>query len=190
MPSAATDAETLLTIEEFARGEGRDQGLPLELVRGRVVRMNPPRPYHGYVCLTAATIFLEHIKARDLGYVLTNDSGVITGRNPDTLRGADVAFYGFAKVPRGTLPRDQYHDVVPDLVVEVLSPDDRWPHIMEKVSDYLNAGVPFVLLVDTLQRKLHLYAADAPVQLLDEAEILTLPAILPGFETPVARFFE
>lgn len=74
-------------------------------------------------------------------------SGVITGRNPDTRRAADLAFYSYRKVPRGTLsPRESYLEVAPDLVVEVRSPEDRWPAILEKVSDDLKAGVPTVIL--------------------------------------------
>ena len=43
--------------------------------------------------------------------VTVNDSGVVTERDPDTLRGADVAFYCFARVPRESLPRARYLDV-------------------------------------------------------------------------------
>ena len=31
----------------------------------------------------------------DLGHVLSNDSGVITERDPDTVRGADISFYSY-----------------------------------------------------------------------------------------------
>jgi Uma2 family endonuclease len=183
-----TQVEPLLTVEEFARRP--DPGTPTELVRGRIVRMNPPKPYHGWVCVNAAYILREYADAHDLGYVMGNDSGVITGRNPDTLRGADVAFYSHAKVPKGTLPRDSYLVVVPDLVVEVRSPDDRWPKVIEKVADYLNAGVPVVLVLDPEEQKLYLYSADAPVRTLPAGDELSLPDLLPGFAVTVGRFFE
>jgi Uma2 family endonuclease len=182
-----TQVEPLLTIEEFARRPA--PGYPTELVRGRIVRMNVPKPYHGWVCLNAGRILATFAEAHDLGYVMSNDSGVITGRNPDTLRGADVAFYSHAKVPKGSLPRDQYLDVVPDLVVEVRSPDDRWPKVIEKVADYLNAGVPVVLLLDPEDEHLYVYSADAPVRTLAASDELTLPAILPGLAVTVGRFF-
>jgi Uma2 family endonuclease len=183
-----TRVETLLTVEEFSRLP--DPGYPTELVRGRIVRMNVPKPYHGWICLNAAVDLREFVDAHNLGYVVTNDSGVITGRNPDTLRGADVAFYSHAKVPKGSMPRDLYLDVVPDLVVEVRSPDDRWPKVIEKVADYLNAGVPVVLVLDPEPQTLYFYAADAPVRILSAGDELTLPAVLPGFAVLVGRFFE
>ncbi len=91
-----------MTIEEFVRRI--DPVEPEELVRGRVVRMNPPKPYHGWVCLKVGRTLGQHVDEHDLGYVLSNDSGVITERDPDTLRGADIAFYSYAKVPKGSLP--------------------------------------------------------------------------------------
>jgi hypothetical protein len=45
----------------------------------------------------------------------------------------EVAFYGYVRVPKGPLP-DRYLDVPPDLIVEVLSPSDRWPKVLAKVA--------------------------------------------------------
>jgi Uma2 family endonuclease len=183
-----TQVEPLLTVAEYARRP--DPGYPTELVRGRIVRMEVPKPYHGWICSNAAQILGNFAQVHDLGYVMTIGSGVITARNPDTLRGADVAFYSHAKVPKGMLPRDSYLDVVPDLVVEVRSSDDRWPKLIEKVADYLNAGVPVVLVLDPDEQKLYLYSADAPVRILATGDELALPALLPGFAVAVGRFFE
>lgn len=59
----------------------------------------------------------------DVGRVLTNDFGVVAERGPDTVRGADVAYSSHGRVPEGPLP-NQYLDVAPELIVEVLSPSD------------------------------------------------------------------
>ena len=40
-------------------------------------------------------------KRADLGRVVTNDSGIVTQRDPDTVRGADVAYYSYARLPKG-----------------------------------------------------------------------------------------
>lgn len=46
---------------------------------------------------------------------------------------------------------------------KVKSPDDRWTKSsLEKVADYLNAGVPTVLVIDPDRSNLHVYSADAP----------------------------
>ena len=82
--------ETLLTAEEYARLP--DNGRPTELVRGRVIEMNPPAPRHGQVCFRVGRIVAEFAEAHGIGQIICNDSGVITERDPDTVRGADVVF--------------------------------------------------------------------------------------------------
>lgn len=176
-----------MTAEEFAELPMEDGHF--ELVRGKVVRMTPPYPYHGFVCNKIGRILGNFADDHDLGRVLSNDSGVITERDPDTVRGADIAFYSFAKLPRGPFPEDAYLSVVPDLVVEVRSPYDRWPKVLEKVKEYLLAGVTVVCAVDpkTLSVQIH-RDADMPTTLYDADEV-TFPDILPGFRTTVKELF-
>src|SRR5271165_889101 len=119
MSTAFATTEPLLTAEQFAQRP--DSGHPEELVRGRVVPMPMPRPRHGEICKKVGRILGNWVEEEDLGRVLSNDTGVITERDPDTVRGADISFYSYARVPRGPLP-DRYLDTPPDLVVEVLSP--------------------------------------------------------------------
>jgi Uma2 family endonuclease len=124
-----------------------------------------------------------------LGHVLSNDSGVITERSPDTVRGADVAFYSYAKLPRGPLP-STYPDVPPDLIIEVLSPDDRWSKVLVKVAEYLNVGVLAVGVLDPERATLHLFEPDRPVQILSSNDELTLPAILGDFRISIQSFLD
>ena len=87
----ASVPQPLLTAEEFGRRP--DPGYPEELVRGRIVRMPPPNRRHGQVCSRVVRVLGAYVDEQDLGHVLSNDSGVITERGPDTVRGPDVAFY-------------------------------------------------------------------------------------------------
>jgi len=177
----------LLTAEEYAKlpAEGR----PTELVRGRVVTMNVPAQMHGYLCSTVAWVLNSYIVPRELGRVMTNDSVVITERNPDTVRGADVSFYSFERLPKGSFPH-RYLPIAPELVVEVLSPDDRWSKVHAKVAEYLNAGVSVVCVVDPKTKSAHLFYPDRPATALASSEDLTFPEILGDFRFPVARLFE
>ena len=89
-----------------------------------------------------------------------------------------MSFYSYNRVPKGSLPRDEYLEVVPELVFEVLSPDDRWTKVLAKVLEYLAAGVGVVCVLDPSRRNLHLYEGEEPVRILSEHDELTLPAIL------------
>jgi Uma2 family endonuclease len=189
MATAAENiGEKLLTAEEY--GALGDLGRPSELIRGRIVEMNVPFSRHGQVCLEAAYIIAEHAKRNGLGHVLTNDSGVITERNPDTLRGADVAFYSFTKVPKGPFPRRGYLQIPPDLVVEVRSPEDRWSQITTKVAEYLNVGVQVVIVLDPDNETAQVHYPDKPPRILSQSNELALPEVLGDFHVSVKRFFE
>src|SRR4051812_27751143 len=126
---ATAEATALMTAEEF--GERPDPGYPEELVRGRIVAMTVPGRRHGAVCLKAGRLVGNFVEDRDLGHVLCNDSGVITRRGPDTVRGADIAFYSYARLPRGPLAKG-YGPEVPELIIEVRSPSDGWRDNYEK----------------------------------------------------------
>lgn len=144
-PAANVAVEPLLTAEQFA---GRpDPGHPEELVRGRIVPTPMPKPRHGHLCNRAGRLLGNYCEEHHLGWVFNNDTGVVTERGPDTVRGADVAFYSYARLPEGDLP-DRYPDVAPDLVIEVLSPSDRWPKVLAKVAEYLDAGTAIVVVLD------------------------------------------
>ena len=75
----------LLTAEEF--GSRPDPGYPEELIQGRIVTMPPHTPRHGQICGKADRLLGSFADEHDLGHVLCNDSGVITERDHDTVRG-------------------------------------------------------------------------------------------------------
>ena len=182
----STVAPTLLTADEFAALP--DLG-PCELVKGRIVDMPPPKQQHGYVCANVSHVLNLWIKEHRLGRVFSNDSGVITERDPDTIRGADAAFYSYAKIPPGILP-NRYPDVSPDLVIEVRSPDDRWSVIFKKVAEYLDAGVGVVCVVDPISQTVHVIRPDCVPEVIDEDHDWTLPDVLGDFRVPVRTLFE
>ncbi len=182
-----TTAAALLTAEEYA--ELPDDGRPSELVRGVVVPMNMPAPRHGEICVRTILLLQQYLDSHPVGRLVSNDSGVITERDPDTVRGADVAFYSYARTPQGPLARG-YLPVAPELVFEVRSPGDRWRQIVVKVGEYLQVGVTLVCVLDQQPETAHVYHADQSPREVRRDEELTLPEVLSDFRVPVRRFFE
>lgn len=180
-----TAAEVFYTAEQFALLP--DRGMPTELVRGRVIAMNVPAPRHGQICGKIARLLSNWVEEYDLGHFI-NDSGIITTRGPDTVRGGDVAFYSYARVPRGPLPPG-YLAVVPELVFEVRSPTDRWSRVLGKASEYLDAGVSVVCALDQVSETVQVYRADELPRTLHGDDELRLPDILGEFGVAVRRFF-
>ncbi len=184
MATAVT--ETPLTAEEFRRLP--DDGRPRELKRGRVIPTNLPVPRHGEICVQTVYLLRSFLEDHRLGRLVSNDSGVVTEHDPDTVRGPDVAFYGFKRVPPGPLPQG-YLSVVPELVFEVRSPGDRWGQILARVSEYLEAGVSVVCVLDQMTERCHVYRNEEEIQVFLPDQDLTLPDVLPEFRVVVRRFF-
>jgi Uma2 family endonuclease len=179
--------EALMTVEEFANLP--DDGRRLELVRGRVIALPPPQFRHGYVCVKVAYHLTDFVMTRGLGSVVSNDSGVVTHRDPDSVRGADVAFYSYARIPKDALP-EGYPTVAPEIVIEVKSPSDLWREILEKVAEYLAAGVVIVCVLDPETTSARLYFDDRPHETLEAGDELTFPGVLPDFRVRVGTIFE
>lgn len=176
----------LLTAEEYGRLE--DDGRLTELVRGRIVGMNRPFTSHGYLLLSVGHLLTQFVKPRELGRVVGGDAGLVTQRNPDTVRGPDLAFYSYERIPAGTLP-EGYWPVSPELVIEIRSESDRWKDILQKVAEYLSADVLTVAVIDPARQQVHLYS-DTETTVLNATDLLTFPEVLPGFEVVVGRLFE
>jgi Uma2 family endonuclease len=177
--------ERLLTAEEYAE---LSFPTPTELVRGKVVEVEFSCPREGLVCGNILHLLDESVGRRDLGYVLPNMTGFITHRGPDTVRGPDVSFYSYAKMPKGELPQS-YSDVPPELVFEVISPSDRWRDVLEKVVEYLDAGVLAVCVLDPERETAHVNTAEKVGELFAGDQELAFEDILPGFSVCVSDFF-
>lgn len=180
-------SESLLTIEDYLALP--DNSSPNELVRRKIVPLAVPTPRLGEICGHIVYLISRYLDARDLGHLVCNDSGIITEHDPDTVRGADVAFYSYNRVPPGPLPQG-YLSVAPELVFEVRSPTDRWGRILAKVSEYLEAGVTVVCVLDQMTERCHVYRNEAEIQVVRPEEELVLPDVLPEFRVVVRRFFE
>lgn len=181
--------ENLLSAEEYARLPAN--GAPTELERGRIVTMNVPNFRHGWLCIRIGKLLAMYVDDRELGYVLGNDAGMITERAPDTVRGPDISFYSYARIPKGAGP-EGYAEVAPEVVFEVRSPRDRWPRILRRVGEFLSSGVLAVYVVDAAKESVTVFDAesDPPGRTLTGTDELTFPEPLKGLRIAVRQIFE
>lgn len=180
-------ASTLITAAEFARMP--DPGHPQELFRGVVVNIPPPKLLHGHICGQIIFLLKTHAVANRLGRVFGNDSGIITEQDPDTVRGADVSFISYAKLPQNA-SLNCYLTIAPDAVFEVLSLSDRWRDVLKKVSEYLLLGTPAVYVVDPDRTEVRCYFPDRAEEILSATDEFSGIGPLADFRVPVAKFFE
>src|SRR5207249_4845132 len=95
----------LMTAEEFGDWVQRPENADrlFELVRGEVIEFPLPGKIHGVVCANVGGRLGNFTFEQGKGYVTSNNAGVILTRNPDTVRGPDIAYFEdantFAELP-------------------------------------------------------------------------------------------
>src|SRR5206468_2285757 len=79
------------------------------------------------------------------------------------------------------LPNKRTELVRGDLVVEVLSPDDRPGEVLAKIADWLRAGTQLVWVVDPARHAARVYRADGSESLAAQDGMLDGEDVVPGF---------
>jgi len=166
----------LMTAEELLHTNIPDKRT--ELVRGRLVVREPAGYRHGVVTMNLAIRLGQHIDLTAAGQLLAAETGFTLFRSPDTVRAPDIGFVRRERVPTETRG---FPELAPDLVVEVLSPDDRPGETLAKVADWLEAGAPLVWVIDPERRIARIYRRDGTESVLSEADALLGEDVLPGF---------
>jgi Uma2 family endonuclease len=184
-PPAPETAQQLYTSAEFGALLDEDE-YRIELVRGRLVRSPRPMPLHARLVTRLGRVLDEFVENAGTGIVLT-DPGVLLARDPDTVRGPDLAFYSNDRVPEGGYGTGFWGP--PDLAVEITSPTNRASETQAKVTDYLDAGVRLVWVVDPPTRSVTSYAASGAARIIRVDEALEGDEVLHGFRVPLTKLF-
>lgn len=159
-----------------------------ELVQGELRPMSPANSRHGEIATQIAVLLRAYARQHKLGRVLV-EGGYILSRSPDTVVAPDVSFIQRSRIPSAGLP-ETYFDGAPDLAVEIVSPNDSYNEIEEKIREYFRAGAALVWVVSPRSRSVAVHRPGAPVTILQDHDTLTCEDILPGFSIRVADIFE
>jgi Uma2 family endonuclease len=176
----------LITAEEFALLPEPADGSKQELVKGEVIDMSRSQAEHGLVQFKIAWLLMNVVVPNQLGWVL-GESGVVVESDPDTLRGPDVFFCSKRNFPER--PKGYLKGVPVDLVVEVLSPNDRRADVREKIGESIAAGVPLVWLVDPETQTVMVYSGTMRGVEYGPTDTIDAGTVIPGFSSKVAEFF-
>ena len=177
----------LLTAEDLLRLDG--EGVRGELIRGVLHETMPAGFKHGWIVMKLGALLLNFIQPRALGTLVGSDSGVWLERDPDTVREPDIAFTSVERLPINA-DIDGYSEVVPDLVVEIVSPNDRPGEVAEKTAMWLSFGVRLVWLVRPDSRTIEVHRAGGQVETLGEDDALDGLDVLPGFSCDLRAIFD
>jgi Uma2 family endonuclease len=166
-----------------------DTGMRHELVEGELHEMHFAGGEHGFVVgrvLGCLGDFLDQ-HASPGGGLFIPGTGFLLARNPDTVRAPDVAYVGPERLAQARVPG--FPELAPDLVVEVVSPNDAASEIQRKVDEWLRAGTRLVWVLYPTTRSAMAYQTDGQARLLHADDTLTGDPVLPGFTCRVGDLF-
>ncbi len=178
-PGTATVAD----VERFTRGGN----LIYELVDGTLVEK--PMGFRESRLASVLGHFIEE-------YLDGNNIGMTAGEQgmleilPNIVRGPDLSFISWDRLPNRECPADAVPAVAPDLAVEVLSEENTKAEIARKRAEYFRAGTRAVWEVDPNSRTVTIYSDPKNATILDATQTLEGGTILPGFRLSIRRWFD
>lgn len=182
--TAVAIVRKLMTAEEFAQLP-RDDTFQ-ELIRGEVRTSPPPQPPHGRTSGEVYFALATFVKLQELGAVYV-ETGFRVERDPDTVLAPDVSFVRAELLP--SLGSGGYPDVVPDLVVEVVSPSESARSVERRMREWLQFGARLVWAPDPRRKSVAVFREGEETKVLGADGMLDGGDVLPGFSCPVRAFF-
>jgi Uma2 family endonuclease len=169
-----------------------DPGPGQELVGGELQKLNVSY-LSSFVAGAVYFALRSYVAAHPVGWVAPEGTSFRCFRDdPTRVRRADVAFHRLDRLDRLTADRalsEGHCTVVPDLVVEVVSPNDLADEVNRKCVEWLAAWAALVWVVYPLQQEVHAFPVGGLVRVFGAADTLTAELVLAGFATPAADLF-
>ena len=159
-----------------------------ELVNGSLVELNVGS-LSSWIGGRLFRLISNFVEANGLGWVWPAENGIqCFPDDPNKVRKPDASFIRKGRLPGEEIP-EGWIRIVPDLAVEVISPNDLAYEVEGKVVEYLHAGVRLVWIVNPQTRIVRVHRADGTSGWLTEADELSGEDVLPGFSCRVAQLF-
>jgi Uma2 family endonuclease len=172
------------TPEDVLRLEGEER---FELVDGQLVSIEMSAL--AAIVTSRINAYVTHyVSPRELGVVLNSEASFqCYTDDPDRIRRPDTSFIERSRMQPEYL--EGHIPIPPDLAIEVVSPNDRFYDVQDKVVEYLQAGVRLVWVLNPKTREIHVYPSGGLSTVLKIGDALDGGVVIPGFRCPLAEIF-
>jgi Uma2 family endonuclease len=179
-----TSTKTLLTAEEFDNYPF-EEDKRYELDEGELIEMTRPAYRHNEVLKNLQFSLETYLRQSRVGVLLISEN--LFALSALTRRAPDAAIILGDR--RAELRNAKVIHIIPEIVIEVLSPSERPAGIHRKLKQYFAAGVKEAWLIDPEAREAEIWTGlTLPEHAFTEADVL-VSALLPGFALPLAELF-
>lgn len=161
-----------------------------EIVHGQRVDVPPMSAYTTWLASRLHGRLYPYVEDKGLGTSVAEMLFVLDAEH-NLRRRPDVAFVSAARWPLDrALPGTGDWDVVPDLAVEVISPNDVFKDMLAKVREYFHYGVQVVWVIAPEEQQVYVYDSPVHVRILTVQDELTGGEAVPGFRILLGHLFQ
>ena len=181
-----------MPLDEYIERIHKEQ---FEILEGRVIHMSPTIARHDRMSKLFFRLLLP-FEDQGLGeafhesaFVLMDKFNWVRGsRQPDVMFVLAETLNAYREIIVDF--DDKPHVFVPELVIEVISPNDNAGDVEAKVELYLADGVKIVWVVYPTSKKVHVYThGSSTIQVLTVADTLNGGDVLPELSIPLKQIF-
>jgi Uma2 family endonuclease len=165
-------SRTLISVEEYLRTSYRPD---CDYVDGEVLERNVGERDHS--TLQKNLILYLGIREVELGICVFPEQRVQVSKTRFRIPDVCVTL---------AVPTEQILTSPPFICIEILSPEDRWPRVQERIDDFLAMGVPYVWVLDPSTKTAYSATPTAPAQQVTSGILKTLN---PSVEVPLSEIF-
>jgi Uma2 family endonuclease len=176
--------KVLLTAEQFDNYPF-EEDKRYELDEGELIEMTRPAYIHNQIVQNLEVELVLYFRKTKLGIALNPEN--LFAISPDTRLAPDVAV--ILGDHRAELANAKVIHIIPDIAVEVLSPNETPRSIHRKLHQYFDAGVKEVWLVYPETLDLELWTGPRLPEIEFAGNATLVSALLPGFELPLETLF-
>ena len=182
---------TIATVDPSAAAAGPAKDEPLyEVVNGQKVELPPMSIYAAWIASRLQSRIGPFAETHGLGTVVTEGLFILDPVK-DLRRRPDVAFVSAEKWPLDrSIPESGDWELIPDLAVEVVSPNDAFQDVLAKMREYFRLGVKQVWIVLPVDREIYVYDSPRDLRILTAADELDGGALIPGLRLSIGSLFQ
>jgi Uma2 family endonuclease len=159
-----------------------------ELIQGVLYRMPPTGDEHGYVTGNFFGWLFQHVKTNQLGELFAAETGYVVQTNPDSVIAPDCSYIAKDRWSTSQIT-GKYLRTAPDLVAEIVSPNDRPREVQEKVERWLQFGVRAVVVIDPKSQTVTVHQSLDQKTIYELDNTIDLNFVVPGFSLPMRQLF-
>lgn len=174
-----------LTLQEFLELPPGEGDIIYELIDGKAVAKMSPKYFHSK--LTRTLLYLIDEWCEGKGQVCPEWAVKLIRQGKDWMPTPEILYVSYERLSPEWIA-DEACPVLPNLVIEIISPGQTFGQLIAKARDYLDAGVLRVWVVDSKARSITVFYPDAPPQTYMENTPL-VDALFEGLEITAEQVF-